>query len=83
MNPGFEITVCSDRDYEDLIIEIYFEDQLLVLINQEKGLDALEIDLYPGKGGGPWHFKLQELEEVVEAAKRKLRNLRGRATKLN
>ncbi|MFQ6021828.1 MAG: hypothetical protein ACE5NW_03825 [Acidiferrobacterales bacterium] len=81
MNPAFQATVCSDQNYEDLIVEIYFEDQLIALINQDKGLNALEINLYPRKDGEPWHFELAELEKIIEVARRRLANLRRTATR--
>lgn len=72
----FKITVCSDREHEDLIAEIYFNDEFVGLVSQEQGYDSLDLELYPLRSGQPHRFKLKDFEAVVEKAKARLWELR-------
>ena len=72
----FKITVCSDPDHEDLIAEIYFDDEFVGLVSQEQGYESLDLELHPLKSGEPHRFKLKEFEAAVEKAKARLWELR-------
>jgi len=47
MAKDFDFLIASDDEYEKVFIEIYYEGKFVALINQEKGLDNLEIE-FPG-----------------------------------
>jgi hypothetical protein len=68
--------ISRDPDHEDLVAEIYEGDDFVALVTQEQGWDALDIELHPSPHGGPYRFKLGELEAALQAAKQKLWDLR-------
>jgi hypothetical protein len=39
-----KVTVCSDRDYEELIAEIYHDEKFVALISQDEGRDKLYVE---------------------------------------
>ena len=76
MNNKFQFRVMSDSNYEKLIVEFFCGDDLrndfIGLINQEKGIDSLELEIYPKTNGQPWKFNLEEFVDVLHQAKRHL-----------
>ena len=76
MNPRFRIVVGSDPDHEDLVGEIYFDDEIVAILSQESGIDRMEVEFVPRAGGKPWIFKLVEFEEALAAVKKRLWELR-------
>ncbi len=73
---NFEYSVGSDLDYEDLIADIGFDNQLVALLTQEDGFENLRIQLYPSKNANYWDFRLDELEAIIQKAKQRLWDLR-------
>lgn len=73
---NFEFSISSDVDFEDLIADIGFEDNLVALLTQETGFENLRIRLYPPKNGGHWDFRFDEFEAILQHAKRRLWELR-------
>jgi hypothetical protein len=63
-------------DFEDLIADIGFEDNLVAILTQEDGYQNLRIRIYPPKDKEFWDFKLDELENVIQRAKKRLWELR-------
>jgi len=43
----YDYLIASDSDHEEVFIEIYYRGKYIALINQEKGLENLEIE-FPG-----------------------------------
>jgi hypothetical protein len=41
MNSRFRFTVGSEPDFEDLVGDLYFDDQLVCVLTQEEGLEAI------------------------------------------
>lgn len=72
----FRIDIVGDLDYEDLIAEIYFENQILAVLTQELGFAQMQIELYPPLNQKFWLFKMSEYEEVIQYAKKRLWDLR-------
>jgi hypothetical protein len=72
----FRVVIASDLDYEDLVAEIYFKDQIVAMLTQELGFDYMEIEIYPSKTQDFWHFKFLEFENVIQYAKKRLLELR-------
>lgn len=72
----FRIQIASDTDHEELIAEIYFGDEFVALINEEKGAEHPEIELHPRKDGEPHRFALSDFEAAIERAKARLHELR-------
>lgn len=46
MNSRFRIELSSDLDYEEMVVYISLDEQVLALLNCEKGLDNLELEIY-------------------------------------
>lgn len=76
MNPRFRITVGSEPDYEDLVGDLYFDDQIVCVLTQEEGMDAMRIQLYGPPAGTAWNFALAEFEAAVAALKQRMWELR-------
>ncbi len=47
MATEYDFIIADDDQHEKVFIEIYYEGKFVALINQEKGLDDLEIE-FPG-----------------------------------
>lgn len=73
---NFEFTIASDVDFDDLIADIGFENNLVALLTQENGLQNLRIRIYPPKDKEFWDFKLDEFEDIIDCAKKRLWELR-------
>ncbi len=76
MESKFKIIMSSDIDYDELCAEIYYENQFVAIINQEKGLENLEIEIYPPQETKFWHFKYSEFEEILKQARKTLCKMR-------
>jgi hypothetical protein len=73
---NFEFNIASDVDFEDLIADIGFEDSLVALLTQEEGFQNLRIRIYPPKNTEFWDFRLDEFEDIILRAKKRLWELR-------
>ena len=73
---NFNFSIGSDLDYEDLIADIGCDDQLVALLTQEGGFENMEIKIYPPKEGECWSFRLDEFEEIIHKARKRLWELR-------
>jgi hypothetical protein len=73
---NFEFTVTSDVDFEDLIADIGFDNHLVVVLTQEEGFQNLRIRIYPPKNKKFWDFRLDEFENIIHRAKKRLWELR-------
>jgi hypothetical protein len=63
----FKIMYSSDRTYEKLVSEIYFENDLVAQISQDKGLDSLEVKIFESP-----LMNLNGLLEIIDTAKQAL-----------
>lgn len=72
----FKILISSDIEYDDLCAEIYYENQYVGMLTQEKGFENLEIEINPPKEQEKWVFKFSELMIVLEEAKETLWKMR-------
>jgi hypothetical protein len=68
----FDIQIASVPDREKLVAEIWFDNVLLVEINQEN--ENLEVQLYPFNGK---IFNQEEFLRTIEIAKKKLTSSAG------
>ncbi len=77
INKKFRIDILGDLEYNDLVADIYFSDQIVANLSQESGFENMEINIYPPpKNQNIWIFKLAEFAEALEYAKRRLWELR-------
>ena len=73
---NFEFSIGSDVDFEDLVADIGFENNLVAMLTQDEGFENLQIRIYPPKNGECWIFRLDEFEAIVQQAKQRLYELR-------
>jgi hypothetical protein len=76
MNPRFRITVGSEPDYEDMVGDLYYDDQIVCVLTQEAGFGAIQVKLFGPPAGGAWTFALADFEEAVAALKKRMWDLR-------
>jgi hypothetical protein len=76
MNLRFRITVGSEPEYEDLVGDLYFDDQIVCVLTQEQGFDAMQVEIFSPPDGGTWSFALAEFEEALAALKKRMWELR-------
>ena len=75
-NKKFRVDIVGDLDYEDLIADIYYENEFVAMLKQEQGFQNLEIEIHPPKDKKYWNFYWSEFSEVIEKAKQGLWDLR-------
>ena len=56
----FKIIMSSDENYNELCAEIFFEDQFVAIVTQEKGFENLEVEIHHPKNKNYWVFKFSE-----------------------
>jgi len=67
---GFKIRICSDLDYEEMVADISYENYMVAVVTQEKGIDNMEIKIFPpGNGLTSWDFPLDDLIKALQSAK--------------
>ena len=76
MDSEFQLTICDHPDYEDLIAEITYGNELVCMLTMEQGFDLLQIDIHPRKDCQPWSFDERQFEENLMKGKRRLEELR-------
>lgn len=73
---NFEFTVASDIDFEELIADIGFENHLVAFLTQEDGFQNMRIRIFSPQDKDYWDFRLDEFEEIIHRAKKRLWELR-------
>lgn len=80
MKNTFTVDVGGDPKHDDLTAEIYCGDNpvndFFAMINQDAGVDKLEIEIHPRKDGQPWVLDLGDLLQTIQRAKERLYELR-------
>lgn len=72
----FELTIGSRLDMEDLVADIGYANYFFIFLTQEDGFDNLRIQIYPPPHKKFWDFRLDEFEEIINRAKKRLWELR-------
>ncbi|MGB7128287.1 MAG: hypothetical protein WBD50_04260 [Candidatus Rhabdochlamydia sp.] len=71
INKKFRITLCSDLDFEGMVIDVCFDNQPVAILNYEKGIDNIEIQiLSQNTDSQECIFPLQDFLNVLEKAKK-------------
>lgn len=47
MNSRFTVELSSDLDYKEMVVYISLDEELVAILNCEKGIDKLELELFP------------------------------------
>lgn len=72
MKSKFNVDYVSDSEYENLTIEISFDEQLLCQINQDRGKEHLEIEFfhqyYLDKNDYRFKFSLKDFLSIIDEA---------------
>lgn len=69
-NKKFSITLFGDLDFEGMIVEVCFDNQVIATCNYEKGIDNIEIQiLSQNEDSQEFIFPLQDFLNVLEKAK--------------
>ena len=76
MNPRFRITVGSEPDHEELVGDLYYDDQIVCVLTQEAGFKAMQIEFFGPPGHGACKFPLADFEEALSALKKRMWELR-------
>ena len=70
MKKTFLIETCSDLNYEGMVVDITFDNQRIAMINYDKGIDNLEIEILPfEEEQSKCVFPLKNFLEILEKAK--------------
>lgn len=63
--------MCSDLNFEGMVIDISYNMQTIASINYDKGLDNMEIEIFPVKENSPeLIFPFQDFLAALEKAKK-------------
>ncbi|MBU9819141.1 hypothetical protein J1782_04470 [Rahnella sp. BCC 1045] len=65
-----KVVVASDVDYENLIAEIYCDEEFIALLQQEGGEDNIKVELSPNIGAIDYDW----LQNALSEARKKLLN---------
>jgi hypothetical protein len=60
----------SDVDFEDLVADIGFGNQLVTLLTEENGIENVRIRIYKLKEVEFWDFRLDDFERIIHRAQK-------------
>ena len=67
----FQICICSDLDYEEMVADVSYENHTIAMITQEHEIDKMEIEIFPIEENlRSRTFPLNDFIEVVIFAKK-------------
>lgn len=73
MKNKFQLRICSDLDYEEMVADISYDDHTLAMITQENGIKKMEIEVFPPDGKiKSWKFLLDDYVSAIISAKQTL-----------
>lgn len=75
---GFEVVLASPPEYEELTAEIFFDGKFVALVNQERGLDQLELEIPSTDTAEKYLARKVKLRGFLEAVKTAEDRLRGK-----
>lgn len=76
LEPGFRVDFLFPDEYSDFIAEIYYNERLVLIISQERGLDDADVEFDSDVRGTPERMRLRGLESAITYSKQRLRELR-------
>ena len=68
-NKYFKIRLCSDLDYDGMVVDIVYKNSSLATLNQDKGIENIIIKLYPPQIDECW-----DLGKVIQEQQKYLLN---------
>lgn len=70
MNNKFRIVMCSDLEKEEMVADVFLENHMIATINQDKGLDNMEIEIFTPDEDNKWTLPLDDFIEAIQFAKK-------------
>jgi hypothetical protein len=80
MNENIEVLISSDYLYEELVLEIYCDGKFLASLNQDNGIDDLQIEFPPSCNDESLlvrKLSLKTFEKAIETAKKRINQMRN------
>jgi len=71
---SFVVEVASPPDRDDLVAEIWWNDQQVAEVRQSRD-GSRYIELYPSPSGIPWSFRVEDWLNAVRAAEARLQKM--------
>lgn len=65
----FSIGISSNLDYEELTVQIYYNDDYLAEINMDKGKEHMEIEIMTPDNANFWTFQLDTFIKLLKSSK--------------
>lgn len=63
--------MCSDLDFEGMVVYVNYDEQTLASINYDKGINNLEVEMFPFEyEGQKLIFPLQDFLAAIEKARK-------------
>ena len=88
MNKNFNLEISSDLDYEGMVVNIVYntkntiffkesnkvvyKQKTIAVLNQDRGIENIEIKIYPPKNEDYWGFSLADFLKILQKAKETL-----------
>lgn len=69
-NKHFKIRICSDLDYEGMVVDIVYRNITIATLNQDKGVENIEIKLYLSQTKKQLEISYKEFMKILEEAKK-------------
>ena len=76
VNPNFRVDILFPDEYQEMIAEVYFQDEFVCLITQEDGSESTDIEIGSAQTNKSFKFRLAEFEDALAFAKKRLWELR-------
>jgi hypothetical protein len=74
--PEIRLVASSDPDYDDLIAEVYLDDECLMIVSQDNGFDSMDVQLLPRRSSQHWDLKYDVLIDLLQKCRKRLWELR-------
>ena len=70
INKEFRTELCSDLDFEGMVVDVCFDAQRIAMVNYDKGIDNIEIEILSRKEAPPrLFFSLDGFFNILEEAR--------------
>ena len=68
--------IASDVDLEELLAQVYFDDEMIAVISQEEGIDKAVLELWPRTDGKNWEVNFKQFMNAMERAYKRLKSMK-------
>ena len=72
MKNNFHLDISSNLDYEGMVVDIMYKHDILATLNQDKGIDKIEIIIFSPTHSDNWSFSYEEFLQILQKAKETL-----------